>query len=181
MGRIHIPDPLQGLRGSCEVHCVAGCCGLDAFDFAAQHMAPWFREQNLQTGLLALTQLETLMAEASKDQAQVWSDQDDFNTAWDTGEHCLDFLEAWFREALKALIEVRKESLINPSWLAWNDGTIPRLAQAIYSDRRFSDLPILADAIEEAGCTDAEILAHCRAEGPHVRGCWVVDLLLRKE
>ena len=44
-----------------------------------------------------------------------------------------------------------------------------------------SRLPILADALEEAGCTDADMLAHCRGPGPHVRGCWVVDLVLGKE
>jgi hypothetical protein len=74
-----------------------------------------------------------------------------------------------------------RPSPLDPSWLAWNGGTVPKLAQAIYDDRRFSDLPILADALEEAGCTDADILTHCRSEGPHVRGCWVVDLLLGKE
>lgn len=67
---------------------------------------------------------------------------------------------------------------IAPSWLAWNDATIPKIARSIYDDRRFDDLPILADALEEAGCSDADILGHCRGPGPHVRGCWVVDLLL---
>lgn len=67
---------------------------------------------------------------------------------------------------------------INSSWLVWNDATIPRIAQSIYDDRRFDDLPILADALEEAGCSDADILGHCRGPGPHVRGCWVVDLIL---
>jgi hypothetical protein len=66
-------------------------------------------------------------------------------------------------------------------WLAWNDGTIRKLAQGIYDDPAFDQLPILADALEEAGCDNAEILAHCRSEGPHVRGCWVVDQLLDKE
>jgi hypothetical protein len=46
--------------------------------------------------------------------------------------------------------------------------------------RRFADLPILADALEDAGCADAAILAHCRSGGEQVRGCWVVDLLLGK-
>jgi hypothetical protein len=58
---------------------------------------------------------------------------------------------------------------------------VSRLAETIYADRDFDRLPILADALEEAGCTDAEILNHCRGPGPHVRGCWVVDLLLGKE
>jgi hypothetical protein len=67
------------------------------------------------------------------------------------------------------------------SWLAWNDGTIPKLAQAVYEERAFDRLPILADALEEAGCDNADILTHCRGPGPHVRGCWLLDLLLAKE
>ena len=69
---------------------------------------------------------------------------------------------------------------LNTAWLAWNDGTIPKLAQAIYDDRAFDRLPILADALEDAGCTDADILGHCRGGGEHTRGCWVVDLVLGK-
>jgi len=69
---------------------------------------------------------------------------------------------------------------IDLSWRAWNDGTISKLAQVIYDERAFDRLPILADALEEAGCTNADILAHCRLPGEHVRGCWVLDLLLGK-
>jgi hypothetical protein len=67
------------------------------------------------------------------------------------------------------------------SWLAWSDGTVVKLAQSIYEDRDFDRLPILADALEEAGCHDSDILTHCRQPGEHVRGCWVVDLILGKE
>jgi hypothetical protein len=74
------------------------------------------------------------------------------------------------------LLPFRPVSL-NPCWLAWNDGTIPQLAQGIYDERRFQDLPILADALEEAGCTNADILVHCRESGDHVQGCWVLDLI----
>jgi hypothetical protein len=70
---------------------------------------------------------------------------------------------------------------VDPYWLAWNDGTLPNLAQAIYQERAFDRLPILADALEDAGCSDPQFLAHCRGPGPHVRGCWVVDLLLGKK
>jgi hypothetical protein len=69
---------------------------------------------------------------------------------------------------------------IAPAWLSWNSGTVPAIARRIYDERAYHDLPILADALEDAGCTDADILAHCRGPGPHVRGCWVVDLLLGK-
>ena len=54
------------------------------------------------------------------------------------------------------------------------------LANLIYDERAFDRLPILADALEDAGCDDADILRHCREPGEHVRGCWVVDLLLGK-
>lgn len=67
---------------------------------------------------------------------------------------------------------------LHPSWLT---ATVTGLAETIYQERAFDRLPILADALEEVGCTDAEILGHCRGPGPHVRGCWVVDLLLGKE
>jgi hypothetical protein len=70
---------------------------------------------------------------------------------------------------------------LDPIWLAWHDGTIPKLAAMIYNERRFGDLPVLADALEEAGCTNEAILRHCRTPGEHVRGCWVVDLLLGKQ
>jgi hypothetical protein len=69
----------------------------------------------------------------------------------------------------------------DPTWLDWDGCAIPRLAEAIYDDRAFERIPILADALEEAGCTDAAILTHLRSPGPHVRGCWVLDLLLGKE
>jgi hypothetical protein len=70
--------------------------------------------------------------------------------------------------------------LADPSWLAWNGGMVVKFAQAIYAERSFQDLPILADALEEAGCGDAVLLEHCRTLGAHAKGCWAVDLLLQK-
>jgi hypothetical protein len=58
--------------------------------------------------------------------------------------------------------------------------TARRLAEGIRADQGFDRLPILADALEEAGVTDAELLAHCRREGGHVRGCWALDVVLGK-
>jgi hypothetical protein len=54
------------------------------------------------------------------------------------------------------------------------------IAKDIYGERRFEDMPILADALEEAGCNNATILAHCRQSGQHVRGCWLIDTLTGK-
>jgi hypothetical protein len=100
------------------------------------------------------------------------------------------------REEAAALCAVVREVVGNPfrpapavagDWLAWNGGTVPRLARAAYEDR---DLPagtlaparlnLLADALEDAGCADSEMLGHLRGSRPHVRGCWAVDLLLGK-
>jgi hypothetical protein len=55
------------------------------------------------------------------------------------------------------------------------------MARTIYDERHFEELPVLADAMEDAGCASADALAHLRAPGPHVRGCWVIDLLLDKQ
>jgi hypothetical protein len=70
---------------------------------------------------------------------------------------------------------------LDPSWLRWQDRGLQRKARAIYDERRFEELPALGDALQQAGCTDAAVLAHCREPGEHVRGCWVVDLLLGKK
>ncbi len=67
---------------------------------------------------------------------------------------------------------------LDPAWLAWNEGTVPRLARAIAEEGNYAALPILADALEEAGCGNGEILAHCRSSGPDARSSWVVDLIL---
>src|SRR5262245_1661340 len=68
----------------------------------------------------------------------------------------------------------------DPTWLAWNEGTAAFLARAIDAEGRFADLPVLADALEEAGCQDASLLNHLRT-GDHVRGCWALDLLIGKK
>jgi hypothetical protein len=68
--------------------------------------------------------------------------------------------------------------ITDPNWLSSN---VRVLAEGIYDDRAFDQLPILYDALLDAGCNHEDILQHCRSEEPHVRGCWVIDLLLGKE
>jgi hypothetical protein len=63
---------------------------------------------------------------------------------------------------------------------AWLTSAVVALAQPIYEEQAFDRLPILANALEDAGCHRTDILGHCRSPGPHVRGCWVVDLLAGK-
>jgi hypothetical protein len=84
----------------------------------------------------------------------------------------------WFRDIMGNPFQ---PTYLKPACLQWKEGAIPKMAHSIYQERRFTDLPILADALAEAGCTDQTILDHCRQAGEHVRGCWVVDLCLGRE
>jgi hypothetical protein len=63
---------------------------------------------------------------------------------------------------------------------AWLTSTVVSLAKSMYDSRDFSAMIVLADALMDAGCDNEDMLAHCRGHGPHVRGCWVLDLLLDK-
>jgi hypothetical protein len=90
-----------------------------------------------------------------------------------------------FREVIRGPF---RPLLVSAAWHPWDDGMVPGIAQAAYEKR---DLPggeldpgrlaILSDALEDAGCTDTEILEHLRGPGPHVRGCWALDVILGKE
>src|SRR5262249_12200120 len=64
---------------------------------------------------------------------------------------------------------------IDPPWLTT---IVTRLTEAIYRDKTFDRLPILADALEEAGCTSRKLLKHMRSNAEHVRGCWAMELIL---
>lgn len=68
----------------------------------------------------------------------------------------------------------------DPAWLTRNKGVVVNVAESIYRDRTFRRMPDLATALEQAGCDNLAILAHCREAGIHVRGCWLLDTLLGK-
>jgi hypothetical protein len=84
-------------------------------------------------------------------------------------------------------VSLFRELRIDPTWLTWHDGIVRRLAATAYQQRTLPSglldnayLAVLADALEEAGCINPDILNHCRQPGEHVRGCWVIDALLGK-
>jgi hypothetical protein len=68
-----------------------------------------------------------------------------------------------------------RPAAIDPGWLS---STVVALARGIYAERAFDRMPILADALQEAGCDDPDVLGHCRGPGHHFPGCWVLDLVL---
>jgi hypothetical protein len=82
----------------------------------------------------------------------------------------------------------RAAPAVKPAWLAWQDGAVVKLSQgptktAACQRGRWNlvRLTLLADTLEDAGCADADLLGHLRGPGPHVRGCWAVDLILSKD
>jgi hypothetical protein len=90
-------------------------------------------------------------------------------------------VEAWDAERA-AQCDILRDMIGNPFRAvsidpSWRTPLIVAMAESIYEERRFQDTPILADALEEAGCQDEGILGHCRQTEKHVRGCWLVDLL----
>ena len=94
---------------------------------------------------------------------------------------------AWHRERQSQCAVLRdilgnplKSLTMSPAGKQWNRGNVASLARSIYEHGRFADLPQLADALEQAGCTDSKVLNHCRSANHHVRGCWVLDELLGK-
>jgi hypothetical protein len=108
--------------------------------------------------------------------------------AWMVAETTLRFAQ----QALDAVRKVQEQHILircifgNPFRPVafdsrWRTEDVLGLARGIYEDRAFDRLPLLADALMDAGCDDQQVLGHCRSEGPHARGCWVVDLALGKE
>jgi hypothetical protein len=82
----------------------------------------------------------------------------------------------------------RRPPTLPPTVLVWNDAIVRRIAEGIYQERRMPEgtfdsgrLAVLHDALLDAGCNNEELLTHLLSEGPHVRGCWAIDLILGKE
>jgi hypothetical protein len=110
-----------------------------------------------------------------------------WDAAWDARMVARDLMpgtdweqeRVWQAGLLRDLIgNPFRPARIHPAWLLADDGAVGKLAQVIYDEGRYGDLPILGDALEEAGCTSPDILEHCRARQAHYRGCWVVDAVL---
>jgi hypothetical protein len=107
-----------------------------------------------------------------------------------TRQHARAALRAWAAGVIRCVWGTLPSPPVSldPAWLAWNGRLVPRLAEDAYEERRLHEgaldaarLAVLADALQEAGCTDEAILSHLRSPGPHVRGCWAIDLILGRE
>jgi hypothetical protein len=73
--------------------------------------------------------------------------------------------------------DAQHPAALDPSW---RTGAVVAIASGIYTGRAFEDMPVLGDALEDAGCANADVLDHCRGGGRHARGCWALDLVLNR-
>jgi hypothetical protein len=107
---------------------------------------------------------------------------DEYAMTWD--DYVTRIRESVRDEQLRLLRDIAgnpfRPEPIDPGWLTWQRGTVLGLARAIYEDRAWDRMPVLGDALEDAGCTSTTILEHCHEDRPHARGCWLVDGLLNR-
>jgi hypothetical protein len=142
----------------------------------------------------AFAACSTLMVDAGKAAwlASLWVRGAVVNYVLHMGEPGIAGEYATIHNSVQALEETEHASLLrcifgNPfeqslavdkTWVSWNDGLVAKLAYAIYEERAFERMPILADALLDAGCNQDELIDHLRVLSPHSRGCWVLDALL---
>ncbi len=138
---------------------------------------PWKELEAADAVAMAANQHAREAAASAADAAAAFMSDEPvpFNRSYKSKEVC-DFL----RELFPLPPSKAQAPPLDPTWLTWNDGIVVTLAQGIYEKGAFDRLPILADVLEEAGCTDAAILNHCRSGGEHVRGCGALDAVLGK-
>ena len=141
---------------------------LGAVEASALHGGEWCVNETVTTRLGAAANLAEYAASAS------------FEATWGVRHLSLpDWPARWLFDCVFG--NPFRAVQPGPAWLAWNDGALRKMAEAIYEERAFDRLPVLADALEDAGCCEQGLLDHLRGGGPHARGCYAIDLLSGKE
>jgi hypothetical protein len=160
----------EELRRACQAayedHCrhfgpELGLIGIDAVLAAEED--PWEFAKNLYSQSTEYYSVVPLVADLREQQA------------------LKEWIEAWHARCVSLVHDIYGNPFqpvaINPAWLS---SDVISVTQGIYEDRAFGRMSILGDALEEAGCDNADILVHCRSRAEHVRGCWVLDAILGK-
>jgi hypothetical protein len=135
--------------------------------------ARWACESRMSHHMLHIVTLTTVQLLASLDPEWKWDPRDMM---------ALDKVEPIVADLIRCIFgNPFRPVAIDEDWLTTRGGAVTGMARAIYEDRAFGRLPVLSDALEEAGCPERAILDHCRDGKAHTRGCWAVDALLRKK
>lgn len=171
--------------GCCRRYCTRWC--EDAAEFLDQNEL--VADGVIKPGEMlddAPAMMDRVAARYGLHQEDLYSDWNAFATLRDGGyitdESSRHALAGVGDRCCELIRDVFSNPFVHPAFEPeWRTSTAVALAQGMYKSRDFSAMPILADALQDAGCDNADILDHCRGPGPHVRGCWVVDLVLGKE
>jgi hypothetical protein len=121
-------------------------------------------------------EFETLLNTVWRHRGSVIADERNglFNAGWQTPHDCLSYFAQWRWVIAEAVASFPSEPFFSPNWLT---EPVVALRDGILADRAFDRLPILADALEEAGCDNRAVLDHLRAGEDHSHMCWVLDVL----
>lgn len=171
---IHYPPELNQAYHAFMPYCVGACCGYDAYDLNAARL-----EENVATDgvgwlLTALDQMDGVTDTVTRQRGNFT----DYELSWTRKKECLDFYTRMRTEMLRALVHAAGAAVFDPAWLAHDRGTVAQVARAIGAGRSFGTAPVLADALEEAGCANPELLGRLRATPPDARTSWAVALLV---
>jgi hypothetical protein len=173
--RSWLPGALRALRTYCNGQGAAkaeGCATEEELDSARQRVEQGRRYPGMANVACARDPLGFVSAH------ELWAAGDEWNPRHANYErlHPVPW-RAGYVPILEDMVRPVSFSTV-AAWSATNDPLAAALARRIYLERDFDALPVLGDALEDAGCYDPAILDHCRRPGPHWRGCWVLDLLL---
>ncbi len=173
---LYVPLSLRRLFLWFEVPCVPGCCGLRAFEVSAHHLTKWRAEQSTESMVEVLNQFEHLLRTVARHRGSIAGDMIDgyFNHTWQSPHDCLTYFADWQHAISEAVSLFPNVTFFSPAWMT---ETVVALRNAILAEKAFDRLPILADALEEAGCDNRFILDHLRGDDDHTHMCWVLDLL----
>lgn len=174
--RLHVryPRELTQAYHAFMPYCVGACCGYDAYDINAIRLAENVAVDGVGWLVTALDQMDAVVDEIVRFRGHI----EDGELVWTRKKECLRFYTAMRTEMLRALVHAAGAAAFDPCWLAHDGGTVAQLARAITATRSFGTAPVLADALEEAGCTNPALLSRLRAAAPDARTLWVVALVV---
>jgi hypothetical protein len=172
---LHVPLPLRQLFRCCETECVTGCCGVDAFVLRTAEITVWLCDHHPHAAGV-FEEFETLLNTVWRHRGSVTADERNglFNAVWQTPHDTLSYFAQWRWVIAEAVASFPNVPFFSPTWLT---EPVVALREGILADRAFDRLPILADALEEAGCDNWSVLDHLREGDDHSHMCWVLDVL----
>jgi hypothetical protein len=173
--RLTHPSPLNHVYGVLQAYCVGACCGYQAYDINAWRLLNEVDLDGDEWLFTGLDQLDRLFEAIALHKGREITDGEMW---WKRKTECVDFYQRIQTEMLRALVELKGRTVFDPTWLEYNQRAADLLARSIRRRRSYGDAPVLADALEEAGCATGVLLTRCRSTNPDARANWIVELLI---